>query len=164
MPMFNFTPRRSLEFTSLFLLPEITKILGAKFFTDNVEKFLRKIFLEVMDQREKSNILRNDLIDVLINLKNADKGVSRQSKDELRFDTDILLAQAAAFLSAGHETSSTTVSYLLYEVSKKPEIQKRMRVELKEKLQKNKGQVTYESIAHEFKYLDMVVNGMKYLF
>lgn len=40
-----------------------------------------------------------------------------------------------------------------------PDIQKRLRKEIEENLKNNKGQVTYEIVTQEFKYLDMVISG-----
>jgi cytochrome P450 family 6 len=62
------------------------------------------------------------------------------------------------FLAAGYETSGTTLSYALYELALHPDIQSRLREEIKQVLGKHHGQLTYEGI-HEMSYLDMVVSG-----
>lgn len=52
------------------------------------EKFLRRLFDEVMTNRMKSGGNRNDLIDALIALKNAE-----MDKDKVIFSNDVLVAQ-----------------------------------------------------------------------
>ena len=74
---------------------------------------------------------------------------------------DDLLAQAIVFILAGFTTSSTLLSFLLYELALNPEIQERLQAEVDEILQKNNDKVTYADITH-MKYLDMVVSGINY--
>ena len=74
---------------------------------------------------------------------------------------DDYAAQAFSFLAAGFETSSSTMSFALYELAKHPDIQNRLREEICETLQKHNYEVTYDGI-QEMKYLDMVVNGENY--
>jgi cytochrome P450 len=73
-------------------------------------------------------------------------------------DGDDFVGQAFQFLVAGFETSGSTVSDTLYELALHPEIQKRLRAEIMQVLNKHNGQLTYDSI-QEMAYLDMVVSG-----
>jgi cytochrome P450 family 6 len=69
-----------------------------------------------------------------------------------------LAAQAFVFFLAGFETSSTTMTFCLYELSVNSDIQERLRVEIDTVLEKHGGKVTYEAI-QEMIYLDKVVLG-----
>lgn len=91
--IFNFreTLWRSIEFSSIFMLPQVTKFFGFKLFSSEGSKFIQTTIPLVMTEREKSGNKRNDLIDTLIELKKSDDTLS----------DDILQAQAAAFFSAG---------------------------------------------------------------
>ena len=73
-------------------------------------------------------------------------------------DGDDFVGQAFQFLGAGFETSGSTMSYALYELALHPEIQKRLRAEIMQALDKHNGQLTYDCI-QEMAYLDMVVSG-----
>jgi cytochrome P450 family 6 len=68
------------------------------------------------------------------------------------------VAQALIFILAGFETSGTTLSYALYELALHPDLQSRLREEIKQLLDTHQGQLTYEGI-REMSYLDMVVRG-----
>jgi cytochrome P450 family 6 len=59
---------------------------------------------------------------------------------------------------AGFETSSAMQAFALYELSKNPEIQERIRNEIKEALKKTGGKVTYDSVMNvaELPYLNQV--------
>jgi cytochrome P450 family 6 len=73
-------------------------------------------------------------------------------------DGDDCVAQAFAFLTAGFETSATTMSFALYELAIHPDIQHRLRGEISRVMAKHQGELTYEGI-QEMSYLDMMVSG-----
>lgn len=62
------------------------------------------------------------------------------------FDGDNLLAQAVVFLSAGFETSSSTLSFTLYEMALQPEIQNKLRAEIVKGLEQTEGKITYDLV------------------
>lgn len=64
------------------------------------------------------------------------------------FDGDNLLAQAIVFLSAGFETSSSTMSFTLYEMALQPEIQNKLRTEIIKGLEQTNGKITYDLVVY----------------
>jgi len=68
------------------------------------------------------------------------------------------VAQALTFLTAGYETSGSTLSFALYELALHPEIQQRLRAEILQVLRKHDGKLTYDGIQN-MSYLDRVVSG-----
>ncbi|XP_076164166.1 cytochrome P450 6k1-like [Ptiloglossa arizonensis] len=153
--IFNYDLFRGLEFLTIFFMPYLTKYTGAKFFGKESSRFLRTVFWDVINQRVQSGEKRNDLIDLLIELK-------RKHEDEgdlggFSFSGDDLVAQAAVFFSGGFETSSTTMSFTFYELALNMDIQRTLRKEILTALEKTNGKVTYEMIM-ELPYLDMVIS------
>jgi cytochrome P450 family 6 len=73
---------------------------------------------------------------------------------------DVIAAQVFVFFLAGFETSSTTMTFCLYELAVNPDIQERLRAEIDTMLEKHDGNITYESIL-EMEYLDKVVDGKR---
>jgi len=71
---------------------------------------------------------------------------------------EVIAAQAFVFFLAGFETSSTTMTFCLYELAMNPDIQERVRNEIDTVLERHGGNITYESIV-EMEYLDKVVSG-----
>ncbi len=68
------------------------------------------------------------------------------------------MAQAAVFFAGGYETSSTTMTFGLYELAFHPDIQRKIKDEIKETLLASNGELTYDNV-NEMVYLDMVVQG-----
>lgn len=152
LKMFNFTYWRSLELTAIFLLPFLGKLMRARLFSKETDDFIRNMLRNVIKEREKTGIKRNDLIDTLIAIKND---TSENAEDYLKSE-DFLFAQASVFFSAGFETSSTEISFALFELAKHQTLQLRLRNEIKQMLIKTKGQLIYDDI-YQMEYLDMVV-------
>lgn len=65
------------------------------------------------------------------------------------------------FLIAGFETSSTTMSYCLYELARNPDCQRKAQKEIDEILEKHNGQITYESLS-EMQFLESCIDGKDY--
>jgi cytochrome P450 family 6 len=59
---------------------------------------------------------------------------------------------------AGFETSSTTLSFCLYELAVNPDIQTKLREEVDVTLEKLGGQITYDGV-QSMKYLSQVIDG-----
>ena len=94
-------------------------------------------------------VLKSDLYILCINFE----GISMDS----------MAAQAFVFFLGGFETSSTTMTFCLYELSLHQDIQDRVREEIDVVLQKHDGKLTYDAI-QEMEYLDKVVSGKAYSF
>lgn len=78
----------------------------------------------------------------------------------LELDEDMMAAQCFVFFFAGFDTSSSTVSFCLYELALQPELQQRVREEIEEVLG-DSDMPTYEQLA-QVKLLDKCVSG-KYI-
>lgn len=111
--MFDFTLLRALEFASNFISPEISQLLNWKFFSREGSQFLKVALTAVMNERQEKGIVRNDLMDLVVNLRNSEVNNSAD-----RYSDDELLSQCAIFFVAGYETTSTAVLHALYELAK----------------------------------------------
>lgn len=140
--------------TLMISYPVIFKYL--KFFhfneyVDGLEEFVLQLVRETLHTREEQNVQRNDFIDLLIKMKNSqDKaGMPPMGIEEMA-------SQVFVFFAAGFETSSSNLTYGLFELAKTPHVQEKLRAEIKSVLEKHNDELTYESM-FEMTYLDQVI-------
>ncbi|XP_065356768.1 probable cytochrome P450 6a14 [Calliphora vicina] len=128
------------------------QMLGLKRFQLDMENFFVRIVRDTVWEREKLNIKRNDFIDILINLKNQ-----KDANGKPLLSLDLIAAQLFIFFAAGFETSSSNMSYGLYEMAKNPDKQEKLRNEIMETLEKYNNELTFEAMM-EMSYLDQVIS------
>ncbi|XP_071875503.1 uncharacterized protein [Bombus fervidus] len=153
--IFHSSFHRNMESLIISFSPQLAKYLKPKFFGKKATNFLRYVFCDVIEKRVDSGQKRNDLIDVLIEIRKTYKNDERLK--DYKFDGDDLLAQAAILFAAGFETSSTTMSFTLYELALNPDVQKKLRAEIQDALEETGGKITYDMIT-TLPYLDMVIS------
>lgn len=150
-----------------FFAPELMKIFRIQVVDSHVSNFVRDLVWNTVEHREKHGIVRKDFLDNLMELRREGMQVddlphgntptARITEPKFRIDGDDFVAQCFAFLTAGFETSSTTMTLLLYEVALHPDIQQRLRNEITQMLDKHSNEVTYDG-TQEMTYLDMVIS------
>ncbi|XP_068971333.1 cytochrome P450 6k1-like [Bombus flavifrons] len=153
--VFDFDFYRNLELLTIFFCPWLVKYFKPKFFGKEANNFFRSVFWNVIEERIKSGQKRNDVTDLLIEMR--EKYKDDENLKDYKFDGDDLVSQATIFFIAGFETSSTTISYTLHELALNPDVQKTLRAELQDALAKTDGKITYDMVM-TLPYLDMVIS------
>ncbi|KAJ8878897.1 hypothetical protein PR048_019500 [Dryococelus australis] len=173
-----FEPAASQKLATLLsiFLPWLRKILRLNTYDDSVPDFVRRTFWDVVEYRKRNNVTRHDFVDLLVQiqetgevraddaqdleeLKRDSEYMSDDNADKLdtRWDDDDIVAQAFIFIGAGFETSSSVVSFTLYELAMHLDIQDRLREKIRAVIDQHDSVITYDAIA-EMTYLDMVVS------
>jgi cytochrome P450 len=120
-----FTPSKAaqrLGLLSMFISPKIIENLPIKRNDDIFEarRVIRSVSRDLIRQKKETaakNEKRNvDIISVAL--------------ESGGFTEDNLVDQMMTFIAAGHETTSSTMTWAIYELCKKPEIQSRLREEI----------------------------------
>lgn len=137
-----------------FTFPAIADLVGITLFGRECNNFFINVVKNTMEFRESNPVNRQDLLQLLMDLRNQQK-----LKPEGRiFTIKEITAQAFVFFAAGFETSSTTLSFCLYELSLNKDIQNKLRDEIDTVLNVHNGHLTYEAII-DMKYMAQVVDG-----
>ncbi|XP_055855872.1 cytochrome P450 6a9-like [Episyrphus balteatus] len=137
--------------------PKLARKLRIRTTKREIETFFMGAARDAVEYREKNNIRKNDFMSTLIDLKN-NKPI--QTEDGQIVNTEGLTmeevaAQAFLFWVAGFETSSSAMSYTIYELARHVDIQDKLRQSIDEAFEKHNGEVTYECL-REMQYLDQV--------
>lgn len=149
-------PRNSgLKSFFMITFKELARRMHMKSHHDDVTEFFMGIVRETIAVRESAGTRRNDFMDLLIEIKNNG---SLDGTAVGRITLEEIAAQAFVFFLAGFETSSTTLSYALYELALNVEIQQKARLEVETVLRKHGGELTYEAML-EMHYVDNIING-----
>lgn len=166
----------AMKFLLSFTLPKIYKFFDFQITSESVYEFFRHVVLDVMDDREKKNITRPDVIQLLLQarkgqLQNDENSMEKDHENfsaHTEFDVSLKneklsnfedkdwIAQGFIFFGAGFDTSTVTLKMTTYELAKNPDVQQELIAEIDEVLAGGKP-VTYETL-HKMKFMDMVVS------
>jgi cytochrome P450 family 6 len=147
----------SLKVLFLTCFPNLSKKLNLMITDVEVSNFFLGSIQETVEYREKNNIMRNDFLNLLIQIKNHGKIDDDKGEAIGKLTMGELAAQSYLFFLAGFETSSTTMMFCLYELAQNQDVQERLRQEIKTSLENTGGKLTYESMV-EMKYLQIVID------
>ncbi|KAL1509787.1 hypothetical protein ABEB36_004470 [Hypothenemus hampei] len=164
----------TLKFLILMMFPKIFKHLQMTIFDKDITTFFRNTIAETINVREEKNIVRKDMINLLLEARKGkkieegnaietgyatvqedsyfDKVKFKQARD---LSNDDITAQALIFFVAGFETVSTALCYGAHELAMNKDVQDKLREEIRETDKLNNGKLTYDALL-KMKYMDMV--------
>ncbi|XP_017084418.2 LOW QUALITY PROTEIN: probable cytochrome P450 6d5 [Drosophila eugracilis] len=149
--------------TASFLFPGLEKFFVRIGWKQEATERMRELSHRTVDLREKNNIVRKDLLQLLLQLRNQGQvntddnvwsaesttnGVKSMSKD-------LIAGQLFLFYIAGYETTASTASFTLYELTQNPEILEKAKEDVRKAIEKH-GELSYDAIA-DMKYLEACV-------
>ncbi|KAK4883201.1 hypothetical protein RN001_006520 [Aquatica leii] len=127
----------NLKLYFLFALPSFAKFLKLKFVPDDAADYFRKIVNQTITYREENNIVRNDFLNNMQNIKLS------LGKD--LFTNEDITIHLVGFFMDGFETSSVVLSHALYELAANPKYQETLKREIDEVLD-NCGKFDYYTL------------------
>ncbi|XP_005413823.1 PREDICTED: cytochrome P450 3A5-like isoform X1 [Chinchilla lanigera] len=134
-----------------FLIPVFEKLNISVFGKESVQffvNFVRRVREKRQDNNQKHRV---DLLQLMINSQN-----SQETESYKALSDGEIAAQSIVFIFAGYETTSSALSFIMYELATHPDVQKKLQQEIDAALP-NKALPTYDVLG-EMEYLDMVVN------
>lgn len=167
-----------IKITLYIMMPKLIKLLGLQIFDERPRNFFRKIVEDTVKLREENNIIRPDMIHILMEARKGtlnhiedkenvtDSGFatveeSHVGKASVPTKKEItvmdMTAQVLIFFFAGFDSVSTLMCYMAQELAMHPDIQQRLREEVDTVLANNDGKVNYDSLS-KMQYMDMVIS------
>ncbi|KAI1373455.1 cytochrome P450 [Hypoxylon crocopeplum] len=81
-----------------------------------------------------------------------------EAPDGGRLSTERIVGEVAAVYFAGTDTTSITLSLIIYEIARRPDVQSRLRDEIMEKARSGSGGLRYDALENECTYLNAVIS------
>ncbi|CAH2093559.1 unnamed protein product [Euphydryas editha] len=135
--------------------PTLFYSLGFQLMPLEVKKFFETVVTQVFKSRQYEASSRNDFIDLILSWKknqhiqgDSISNINTKAKETINLDVDdnLLIAQCIMFFGAGFETTSTTLTFLLYELSKNQKAQRRVIEEVDDYYKRHDGKIEYDCL------------------
>ncbi|XP_058425193.1 cytochrome P450 3A12-like [Diceros bicornis minor] len=139
-----------------FLTP-VLEVLNISMFPRSVMDFFIKSVKRMKESRLKDKEKRVDFLQLMINSQNSKELDTHKALSDLE-----LVAQSIIFIIAGYETTSSSLSFLMYLLATHPDVQQKLQEEIDATFP-NKAPPTYDALV-QMEYLDMVFNESLRLF
>lgn len=137
---------------------KLGQFLRLPVFPKSVTNYFKAIIDETVNYREQNEIVRNDFMNLLMEIRSKGCLTEDESGEVLgSISYEELKAQAFLIFFAGFHTSRVTLSFALFELAVNGIIQDKLREEVLSKLTGD-GQLTYEAL-EDMTYLQQVVDG-----
>ncbi|XP_012536053.2 probable cytochrome P450 6a13 [Monomorium pharaonis] len=146
--IFEPTLRNKLAFTLMFFIPSLNKIFKISIVPKHIDHFFRTLVADLMEQRRREKIPRNDFLHLMVELERAEGD---------KFDTETIAGHALSFYVDGTESSGSTMSFICFYLASNREVQEKLREEVLSVLRRYNGEITYEGLK-EMTYMDQVFN------
>lgn len=152
------------RFNMSFITPFLTKLLGIRIVDKDVSDFMVEAVRQNLEYREKNNIVRRDFFQLLMQVRNSGKiqddnddwDAKATETNEKMLSINDMAGQAYIFILAGYESSSTVMTFFMYELANNPAIQQKVYDEICDVLQKH-GKLSYDALV-EMKYLESCID------
>lgn len=151
-----FRPQNSKRIIRRLLPGFFKKLVRFDVESSNVINFFLDLVSEIAKERAGKPKVRKDFMDFMIDLKEQGRVTKSNTEEtaELEITDELIAAQAMVYYAAGFESSSATMSFLLYELALNQKVQERCYKEIMTVMENNNGVLTYEAL-HELNYLSM---------
>ncbi|KAJ6641555.1 Cytochrome P450 6a9, partial [Pseudolycoriella hygida] len=146
-----------LNFFFVNIFPNLAQKLNMKVTPKFIIDFFMPMIKQTYDYRINSDVDRHDFMSLLVQIMKNGKLNDEAGTSTGTITFNELAAQAFLFFVAGFETTSTTMTFALYELAYRKEIQEKLRKEVIEVAKRHNGKIPYEAIS-EMTYLDQIVN------
>lgn len=153
--MLTFSRIRLLKLYAAMLFRCQAQAFGFRLLHNDVSKFIIAMCKKTIEERKSKNIERRDFMQLMINLYHECNDINGENEG---LSLNDIAAQVFLFFFAGFETSSTAMTYTLYELALNKSIQDKVRAEINEVTNRHNGNITYDSVS-EMTYLDQVIYG-----
>ncbi|XP_023219749.1 cytochrome P450 3A8-like isoform X1 [Centruroides sculpturatus] len=159
-----------LKLLAFLIAPKIVRYFKIEIFPRKVLDYFRNVILKILEERKEKKIRGNDFLQLMMD---AQEGILENSTEDLKeasneinnyqvqhkhktMTIDEIVAQSILFFIAGHDTTTTVLTYFCYQMALNPKLQEKLLREIDETWQQY-GDINFD-ILSKMPYLDAVLN------
>ncbi|GJQ70005.1 Cyp6g1 [Trypoxylus dichotomus] len=142
--VFEISLRNAIAAATYFSSNPLADLFRIKFIKATIANFVSVTFINIMKERQSTTGERKDIVDLMIKLKN-----------DYNLKDHEIVAQAMLFFLAGYETTNSTITFAIYEISLNKEIQSKLRKEINNSIGNNEEFLYYA--LKDMSYLHKIV-------
>ncbi|KAK1131286.1 hypothetical protein K0M31_017573 [Melipona bicolor] len=129
-----------------FHYPDINRLLKLNFLPKSMDRFFRNVVSENLKIRRNDSTPRNDFLQFMIDLEKTGDVI----------DEERVTAHAVSLYLEGLETTSITLNFICHELATNPEIQEKLRKEVRSTIEKHGG-LTFDALK-DMTYMNQVIS------
>ncbi|KXJ71991.1 hypothetical protein RP20_CCG019182 [Aedes albopictus] len=154
--------KTSMRMLLAFVAPRVNRFLQIKLNDDDVEEYILNLVRDAIARREGVGEVRRDFMQLLVQLRNQvevkDGGSWEMSSVDQNkaLTVEEMAAQSFVFLNAGYETSSSTVTFCMFELCRNRDLLRKVHEEIDRVLADNR-EVSYEALG-EMTFLESCID------
>ncbi|KAK9305475.1 hypothetical protein QLX08_003495 [Tetragonisca angustula] len=135
-----------------FHYPSINRLLKFNVLSKSVDGLFRQVVSENLKIRRNASTPNNDFLQLMIDMEKTGEVI----------DEETVSAHAVSFYLDGTETSSITLNFIGHNLATHPEIQEKLRKEVKSTIEKHGG-LTFEALK-DMTYMNQVISESQRLY
>ncbi|XP_017117297.1 probable cytochrome P450 6d5 [Drosophila elegans] len=147
-----------------FLYPGLEKFFVRIGWKQEANERMRELSNRTVDLREQNNIVRKDMLQLMLQLRNQGKvntddsvWTAESTKNGLKsMSKNLIAGQLFLFYIAGYETTASTAAFTLYELTQNAEVMEKAAEDVRSAIEKHGGKLTYDAIS-DMKYLEACI-------
>uniref|UniRef100_A0A1B6M4B3 Cytochrome P450 n=2 Tax=Graphocephala atropunctata TaxID=36148 RepID=A0A1B6M4B3_9HEMI len=140
----------------------LVKTVTFKLISQEVKDLIINTVRNVVEYKLKTNTERNDMVGYMVKMANIEISTTEENtnptmKSEPLQDSTIeqISAHTFSLLIGGYESSTSNMTFCLYELSRHQDIQEKLYQEIRQAMEKNAGRFSYDTLKN-ISFLDQV--------
>ncbi|KAK4880504.1 hypothetical protein RN001_008650 [Aquatica leii] len=159
----SFKYKDNLVFSVGRKMVDFSGLKGLKVFSYNISPFFTKVFENIVKKtlkmRKEKKLVRPDMINLMIETKakvNSSDPNSLKTQHNFDFTDKDITAAAITLYFAAFDTTSTTLTFIVYSLCANPDVQDKLHKEVDKAMASCNEELTFE-IVMNMRYLGMVI-------
>ena len=148
--------------TAQFLYPSLEKIFVRLGWKESAPEMMKNIVKQTINFREENSVTRNDMLQMLLQLRNVGKintddniWKTQSVADAFKsMSVETIASQLFLFYIAGYETSASAAAFTIYELAQYPDLLAKAQKDVEEAIQKHNGKLTYDTLM-DMKFVEL---------